>query len=286
MEQGTKIILGIGLGAGLAYVLHKYGKAGKTLVDRAGQAKSNGGKNTAPENREEKIEYIMAMAGTNPTEQKSGFNGNRFSYNPKLGYALPKGFIRETNSGSQMEVSRGGELVNELYFNADGEQTDDPTVEAQAILEELTDKEVDIAYKAVRSTVRNPLKTTVQVVKEMEIPAKDKKLFADEILPRIKDVKALKQNPSWKDKWTERVERRKAKGKKVFGRLFGMKQGQKQGKPFLSEEAREERRAKREERRENRGGKGSFQDEVINRRGGSMWGGHRNDGKGTQNPLK
>lgn len=279
-----KVLIGVAVGGGVAYLLNKRKKAGSDLVAQKNVTAS--GTDESTENtttREGKVEYILANTETTATEEKSGFSGNRFQYNPILVYATPTGTIQETNSGAQMNLSKEDGLANEIYFNAEGEATDDPTVEAEGLVSEMTNEEVDLAYEMVKAKKNNPDLPASAIAKKLGWGDGAKAIFAKVILPRIQDIKALKKSPKWKQKWAERKAKLKSRIQSHAGR----------GKSAEAMERKIDKMGKQLEKRgdkfadlisvEKRERQRHFANQVAGngRKEGAMWGGHRNDGFST-----
>jgi hypothetical protein len=258
LTNNHKILLGLAIGGGIAWWLTRKKSASTTSAPSTANAEEL--------TREEKINYILENIETNAVEESTGFSGERFEYDPRLGYALPIGTIDVQSAGKEMILPREGNLAQEVFFNADGEATNNPVEEAEAILDALTDEELNVAFKVSRARVNNPNLTDDELVKIANIDKKGQGLFLGLIKEKFNDVKALTKNPNWKKGLKRRIE------------MLGMSK----------EERKEFRQSKREQRAENRKDKMSkrparakFEDEVINRNSGAMWGGYRNDGKPT-----
>lgn len=298
-----KVLIGIALGGGVAYLLNKRKKAGAEAVTQKVVTSAGAVEDAEnPTSREGKVEYILTNADTSATEEASGFGGERFQYNPMLGYATPTGMMHETDAGAQMILSREGDLANEVFFNAEGEATDDPTEEAEGLVNEMTDEEVDLAYKMVKAKKNNPDLPASAIANKLGWGDGAKAMFAKVILPRIQDIKALKKSPKWKAKWEQRKAKFKAKLAKMQGRgksaqamerkidrmgdRLDKRGGKiKDGMANRKDMTKEERQADRQATRENRQKNLANQVSGNGRKEGAMWGGHRNDGTGT-NPNR
>jgi hypothetical protein len=84
MNKNTKIIIGIGIGLGVAYWL--YNKKGKDAKKKSSLAPATSvaisdAINEKPVTREEQIAYILENTEANATEQTSGFEGVKFVWN-------------------------------------------------------------------------------------------------------------------------------------------------------------------------------------------------------------
>lgn len=270
LSKNQKIIGGVIIGGAIAYGLYRiFMKDGSenlpTTEDKALDT---------PLTRQEKIEYIIDNVGVSSKDEQSGFNGDRFVYDPTIGYSLPVGTIQETNSGGEMVISHEGNLANTIFFNAEGRKTADPTDEAEAILNELSDEQVDITYNVVKAGEMNPDLSIKDIVGQLGYDNAPNSVFGREINPKIQDVKALKKTTTWASSWKAKMLKRgnKANEKKNlrliekveqrFNRALGLgkKRGVRKGTAM---------RPKR----------GAFANEVVNRESGRLWGGHRSDGK-------
>jgi hypothetical protein len=265
LTKNNKIILGLALGFGSAYALYKYNQqavgavASKTVT-------SNGQIDSAenPTTREGKVEYILANVEADAQEETSGFNGDRFQYNPMLGYALPVGEVQTERAGDLMTIGREGNLAPTTYFSADGSESGDPTVEADSIIAGMTTEEINVAYKIVKAKKNNPNLRYSEIMAKLGFGDGAKALFKGDIFPRLQDIKALKRSTTWKAKWEKRKDRLAKRIAKIEDRLDSSSLA----KPLGG-------RGKGKRRDNN------FSDQVTNRTDGVMWGGHRGDGKST-----
>ena len=257
LTNNHKIILGLAIGGGIAWWLT--GK--KSATNSTTKIVST------PEDlsREEKIGYILETMQPNDAEVSTGFSGERFEYDPRLGYSLPSGVVRTQSAGGEMVLPREGNLAQEVFFNADGEETDNPVEEAESILDALTNQELNIAFKMSKARRKNPKLTDEQIADIIKLSQKDRSFFKGIIKERFNDVKALSKHPNWR---------------KGLGRRLKMKGMSKEERMAFREQLRAKRKDKRGKRKERRK-ENNFRDEVINREGGSMWGGYRNDGRPT-----
>lgn len=265
LTNNHKILLGLAIGGGIAWWLTRKKSATASTSIESTKAEDL--------SREDKIDYIVENIVTNQEESQTGFSGERFEYDPKLGYAIPFGIVRVNSAGEEITLPREGNLAQEVFFNADGEATNNPVEEAQAILDALTDKELNIAFKVAKAKRNNPELSDDEVLNKANVGEKAKSLFRGIVKEKFNDIKALSKHPNWKKGIRRRME------------MKGMSPEEK--KAF-----REEMKAKRRERMKNRNkdrqgmvGLGSsrekFKEEMVNRTGGAMWGGYRNDGQST-----
>lgn len=280
LTNNHKILLGLAIGGGIAWWLTRKKSATATSTT------STISNTVEPKDltREEKINYILDNVTTTPTEEKTGFSGERFEYDPKIGYAIPFGFVKVQSAGGEMVLPREGNLAQEVYFNAEGEATNNPVEEAEAILDAFTDEELNVAYKVAKARVKNPNISDEQLIKIANLKQKAQDLFLGLIKNKFNDVKALSKNPNWRkglaktkayrfEKRKQRREKRKQRRKDRMG---------------MMDMSKEKRRLKKQCRKKYGVGKDyrkclrtKFEDEVINRQNGAMWGGYRNDGMPT-----
>lgn len=261
LSNNQKILLGLAIGGGIAWWLSR----GKSTATKSASAPSE----VEPESltREQKIAFILDNIDATPSEETSGFSGDRFEFNPRLGYMMPVGKVDETYAGQEMIVPKEGNLANDVFFNAEGEETDNPVKEAEGILDSLTERELNVAFKIARAKRSNPNISDEQLAEISKLDKEGKGLFFGLIKNKLNDIKAMKKHPNWK----KGLLNRKSKEER--------------------QEARESRKEARAERKEARAeykdmrfkgeGRKDFVSQVTNREGGSMWGGYRNDGKPT-----
>lgn len=270
LNNNHKIILGLAIGGGIAWWLTRKKSATTTNSNAPAITDAEAEDLT----REEKIDFILNSTEANDTEVSTGITGERFQYDQKLGYSLPSGVVRITSAGKEITLPREGNLAQEVFFNADGEPTSDPVEEAQAILDGLTDKELNVAFKIARARRKNPNVSDEKITSMAKLGDEGRSLFRGIIREKINDLKALSKHPNWKKGIIRKLKMRKA--------MQGMSKEEKMA-------YRQEMRAKRQknrERRNDRQGKRKdlredFKEQMVNREGGAMWGGYRNDGKPT-----
>lgn len=257
LTNNHKILLGLAIGGGIAWWLTRKKSASTTSAPATAKAEEL--------TREEKINYILENLTTNGIEESTGFSGERFEYDPRLGYALPIGTVSVQSAGKEMILPREGNLAQEVFFNADGEATNNPVEEAEAILDALTDEELNVAFKVSRARVKNPNFSDDELIKIANIDKKGQGLFLGLIKEKFNDVKALTKNPNWKKGLKRRME------------MLGMS---KEERKAFKQSIREEK-ANRKDTMSKKPSRAKFEDEVINRNSGAMWGGYRNDGMPT-----
>ena len=270
LNNNHKIILGLAVGGGIAWWLTRKKSATTSNTPAITNA------NAEDLSREDKIAYIVENIEANDTEVSTGFSGERFQYDARLGYSLPSGTVRTQSAGGEMVLPREGNLAQEVFFNADGEETDNPVEEAEAILDGLTARELNVAFRIARMRAKNRKLTDDEIIKIAKLDEDGKKLFRGIIREKLNDVKALSKSRNWKKGVIRKMKQRKA--------MQGMSKDQRiayrseiQAERKAKRERRNDRKDKRQERKEARG-TGGFADEVTNRQSGAMWGGYRNDG--------
>jgi hypothetical protein len=204
MNKTTKILLGVGLGVGVAVYLYNRNKkstakSGSVSSDDSSDAISDVLEGKL-DSREEQIAYIIENTDANSVEQSSGFDGVEFKWNPKLGAFYPQGTLT---------VGDEPKYMDSVFYSADGTATDDPAVKAEDILESMTDEEIKLAYNLVKYRKNNPSAISEEDAFR-EIGGKDPKIvnvITTRIKPKLNDIKILKKNPKFKERWNERKKR-------------------------------------------------------------------------------
>ena len=262
LTKNQKILLAVTIGGGVAWVMWNRKSTSPSSTTTLGGVKEDA---ENPSTREGQIEYIINNTESESAEEMTGFSGDRFEYDPNIGYAIPIGKVIETRAGNDMVLPRGGNLAQEVFFNADG----DPTVDAIELFNDLTNEEVGQLFSIAKKKKNNPQLSVGDIASEQNVDSKSERFIL--LRQKLQDIKALKKNPNWKNKWAERKKRIMARVKEnpnnkgIFGRI---------GQGLDSIKNRVQNR---------RGGKGrvKFQDQVTNRESGAIFGGHRRDGQQT-----
>lgn len=303
LTNNNKILLGLAIGGGIAWLLTRKKSATNTSTT---STTSNTSNTVKPKDltREEKIDFIIGTIEPNATEEKTGFSGERFEYDPKLGYALPIGTVDVVSAGGEIVLPREGNLAQEVFFNADGEPTSDPTDEAEDVLDELTDEQLNVAFKVAQARVNNPNVTDDAIIEISNLGQRNQEKL-ELIKQKLNDLKALSRNSLWKIALQRRNKRRRELRKELMSmtkaerRAYRKKQ-QDRRKSRQQRRASRQRKQQRFQARQQRRGQSMgqpkplfgggnkrprFTDEVVNRKKGSMWGGYRNDGKPKQSPY-
>jgi|688.fasta_scaffold25427_12 hypothetical protein len=197
MNKNTKIIIGIGIGLGVAYWL--YNKKGKDAKKKSSLAPATSvaisdAINEKPVTREEQIAYILENTEANATEQTSGFEGVKFVWNKDFEKYYPVGTIREGKMPAYADA----------VFNAfEGDEDKDPTDSAMASLDDLSDNEIKLAYNLVKYRKNNPSAISEEEAFK-QIGGNDPKiidLIKSKIKPRLNDIKIVKNHPKWSERW-------------------------------------------------------------------------------------
>lgn len=187
-------------GIGVAIAVNEYRKRQGSNASKGNEPKSV----DSLSERDEKIDFIISNAASNEAEEMSGFNGNRYAFNPRLGYPLPKGSVDVENSGRSMDIDAERNYAHEIHFNADGDTNGNPVTEAIDMLEKLSDDDLDIAYKATKVRLNKANASLKEVADEIGLSDDQKKTYAEIVVPVVKDLKALKKSPSWESNFGKR----------------------------------------------------------------------------------
>lgn len=190
LNSTNKIILGIAIGGGIAWLMSRKKSASTN-------ASTTSGTKEEPLTRDDKINFIIDNIVPSENEEQTGFSGERFEYDPKLGYALPFGTVQITNSGDEVTLPREGDLAQEVFFNAEGDLTADPTEEAESILNSLTDEELNVAYKIAKAKRKFGMVARKDLKRLANVGDRGIKLFDDVVKSSLNDIKALTKTPNW-----------------------------------------------------------------------------------------
>lgn len=301
LTNNHKILIGLAIGGGIAWLLtrKKSATASSTPSINPSTAKSE------DLEREEKIDFIIGTIEPNATEISTGFSGERFEYDPRLGYSLPIGTVDVVSASSEIVLPREGNLAQEVFFNADGEPTSSPTDEAEGVLDELTDEQLNVAFEVAQARVNNPNVTDDAIIEISNLGQRNQEEL-ELIKQKLNDLKALSRNPLWKIALQRRNERRRELRKKLMSMTKAERRAyrkQQQDRRASRQQRRASRQTKqqrfqaRQQRRgqsmgrpkplfDGRNKRPNFMDEVVYREKGSMWGGYRNDGKPTNAMIR
>jgi hypothetical protein len=222
MNNTQKILIAVGVGVGVAYLYNRY-KKGKASTGSASTSKSVNGSFQLPEDtaladmsREEKEEFILDAVSATPQEVSSGFEGVRFVWNPTLGKMYPVGTITEGQEPSYADavfMSAEGDIIADIPESVQN---------AEKALTDLNDQELELLFRIVKKQKENPsVMTEEDAVKEMGIDNPNIiKVINEKLKKRLNDIKILKKDASWNEKWNSRKEVR-AKRRKDFKEKMG-----------------------------------------------------------------
>jgi len=202
LTTNHKILIGLVAGGVLAWFFLRK----KSSEDEKSSKTIDSDLTDLAKTREEKIEYILDNLEATASEIQSGFSGDRFEFDPTIGYAIPLGKVHEVGAGDEMIISRDGNFANEIYFNVDGEPTDNPVEEAVALLSELSDEELNIVYACVVAKKKDPNLNVSEIIAEMPIEERRKGGLSSFLQQKMNDVKSVKKSPKWQSFWSKRRE--------------------------------------------------------------------------------
>lgn len=227
MNNTQKLLLAVGVGIGVGYIYKKFYYKGKSTT------KTNSPSTTTTKEsfqlpqesvvsdltREEKEEFILDNVSATPQEVSSGFEGVRFVWNPKLNKMYPVGTIEEGQEPT----------FGEIFNSAEGERRmASPILQsvenAEKSLNDLNEQEIELLFRIVKKMKENPSITSEEdAVKEMGITNPNIiKSVRQKLKKRLNDIKIMKGDVNWREKWAERKEKRK-KRRKDFKNKLGIK---------------------------------------------------------------
>jgi hypothetical protein len=222
MNNTQKILIAVGVGVGVAYLYNRY-KKGKASTGSTSASKSVSGSFQLPEDsaladmsREEKEEFIIDAVSATPQEVSSGFEGTRFVWNPTIGKMYPVGTIEE---------GREPAYVDAVFMSAEGDviaEIPQSVQNAEKALTDLNDQELELLFRIVKKQKDNPsIMSEEDAVKEMGIDNPNViKVINQKLKKRLNDIKILKKDASWNEKWNARKEMR-LKRRKEFKEKMG-----------------------------------------------------------------
>jgi len=227
MNNTQKILVAVGVGVGVAYLYKRYKKG--SVNKKTGEINpTNTIKSPAqlPENtpigdmtREEKEEFILNVVSPTPQEISSGFEGVRFVWNPLIEKMYPVGTIVEGEQSSYDEIFNQAEGTIRFDFSKSVEN-------AEIILQSLDDRELDLLFAVVKMQQDSAESISEEdAVKKMGVTNPNViKLVRQKLRKTLNDVKALKQDSAWNEKWNARKEVRQ-KRRKEFKSKLGIDRG-------------------------------------------------------------
>ncbi len=208
MNKTQKILIAVGVGVGVAYLYKRYKDKKASTSTKVAQGEPAIGQTDAVKgalSREEKEEFIIDKATASTQENTSGFEGTKFVWNPVYGRMYPVGTITEGKEPT---------YVDSVFMSAEGEVVADipKSVElAEKSLTDLSDDEVDFLYNVMKVKDENPsVKTEDDAVKELGVEnPKAITLFELKLKKILNDIKIMKKDNSWGDKWMMRKDKRR-----------------------------------------------------------------------------
>lgn len=243
MKKNTKILIGLGLAGAGAYYLWNRNKSKSSTTPKSDaeetaettEEKSVDTGTKEPKTREEKENYVIENVQSTTKEDLTGFDGDRFEFNPNVGYEMPVGTVQSTSEGDTWDVNfpesdafdvfsgGDGEMNSEysdlddydagydIFFGVDDEPTDNPVDEAKAVVQALSDDELDKAVKVVKTAKADPSKEQADILQILGAEG----ITAEKIARMLNDLKVLKKQPDWKAMY----EQEKAKSRRGMGVL-------------------------------------------------------------------
>lgn len=312
MNKTQKILIAIGVGVGVAYLYKRYKKGksttGKTTTDTT---KSVTGTLDLPEeavasnlSREEKEEFILDNVSATPQEVSSGFEGTRFVWNPTYERMYPVGTIQEGKEPT----------FGEIFESAEGDKVAniaESVAVAESCLKDLNDQEIELLYRITKTMKNTPsVKSEEDAIKEMGITNPNIiKVVRQKLKKRLNDIKIMKRDSDWNEKWSNRKDIRKKRrddfkqkmgfDKNDFDRVVAKKCGRKPQKGKVAEYKKcveivaDAMRSQMKDsvRSEvssapvsvkddlNNRRQKTFSEQIVNRRSGGMFRGQRWDGE-------
>jgi hypothetical protein len=208
MNKTQKILIAVGVGVGVAYLYKRYKDKKASTSTKFAQDEPAIGENVTKNgslSREEKEEFIIDKATASTQENTSGFEGTKFVWNPVYGRMYPVGTIVEGKEPA---------YVDSVFMSAEGDVVADipKSVElAEKSLTDLSDDEVDFLYNVMKVKDEKPsVKTEDDAVKELGVEnPKAITLFELKLKKILNDIKIMKKDNSWGDKWMMRKEKRR-----------------------------------------------------------------------------
>jgi hypothetical protein len=216
MNNTQKILIAVGVGLGVAYIYNRYRKGKKTTKAGVSRPTTGSFELALPEDvssidlsREEKEEYILDNVSASPQEVASGFEGTKFVWNPTIGKMYPVGTIVEGEEPAYADA---------VFMSAEGEVVADipnSVSNAEKSLTDLNDQELELLFRIVKKMKENPSTMKEEdAVQELGVTnPKIIQIVKDKLKKRLNDIKIMKKDASWKDKWNMRRDMRRKRRK-------------------------------------------------------------------------
>lgn len=301
MKNTNKILVVAGI-LGLAYIfLKRRKKTSNTPLEQNKNVLDATNQKVMPKTREDKINYIIENTEANIVEDKIGFDGTKLVWNAKLGKFYPVGTIN---------VQKMPNYADSVFSSAEGGMNLNPIQKAIESLQNLSDKELDLAVIVSKYRKDNP-KAISEEDALIDLGADEKskalKVLKEKIVPSLNDIKILKKSSNWKEKlqkYRELMQEKKAKrqdrlekklsksrlekarakrgniptNKERFESSVVISNKNKIGRLDESSEFSGDKSSVSEKKAYNDARQRSFAEQVITRKDGRLFGGIRLDG--------
>jgi hypothetical protein len=233
MNNTQKLLLAVGVGIGVGYLYKKFYYKGKSTTKTNSPSTTTTTEKESfqlPQEsvvsdltREEKEEFILENVSATPQEVSSGFEGVRFVWNPNLNKMYPVGTIVEGEEPTFGEVFNSAEGKKR---SAQGQRRmASPILQsvenAEKSLNDLSEQEIELLFRITKKMKENPSITSEEeAVTEMGITNPNViKAIRQKLKKRLNDIKIMKGDVNWKEKWAERKEKRKKRRKDFKDKL-------------------------------------------------------------------
>ena len=182
----------------------------------------------------------MDNVSATPQEVSSGFEGTRFVWNPTYERMYPVGTIQEGKEPTFGEIFESAEGDKLAYIPNSVEN-------AESTLKDLNDQELELLYRITKTMKNTPsVKSEEDAIKEMGITNPNIiKVVREKLKKRLNDIKIMKKDSDWNEKWSDRKEKRKKRrddfkqrmgfDKNDFDRVCAKKCGRKPQKGKVAE---------------------------------------------------
>lgn len=207
--QKILIAIGVGVGAGYLYNRYmKKGTTLKKSAPTNNIPTTQVSESIVGDmSREEKEEYILDNVFTSQQEEVSGFEGTRFVWNPTIGKMYPVGTIEVGQTPAYVDyVFSSADANIAIQFGSGSNSVEN----ACMIMKELNDQEIELLYQVVKKQQENPsIKNEEEALKEMGVTNENIfKVFRKRLKKRLNDIKILKKDANWNSKWSEKKNKR------------------------------------------------------------------------------
>lgn len=221
MNKTQKIIIGVILGVGVGVGAFLYFKNRKKKNTNKKPTGSSGDKSKSVDlskslSRSEKEEFILDNISASKEETTSGFEGAKFVWNPTIEKMYPVGTI---------SVGEEPAYADAVFLSAEGDVLADipqAVSNAEKSLSDLSEQEIDLIYQVTKKMKEDSsIKNEDEAISKVGVNNENiLKLFRDKLKKRLNDVKIMKKDSSWSEKWNKRKEARK-KNRTEFKQTMG-----------------------------------------------------------------